>query len=370
MTAFETERIDTVVIGGGQAGLSVGHHLAQRGIDFVILDARERTGDAWRARWDSLRVFVPAKFCGLDGMPYPADGDYYPTKDEYAAYLEEYARRFELPVRLGVAVDRVCKQGDRYRVASGDSVIEADNVIVAMANYQLPKIPGFSSELDESIVQIHSRDYRNPGQLQPGPALVVGAGNSGAEIALEINDGRQVWLAGRYPGHIPFDIETFLARKILVRLVLRGVFHRVLTRSTPMGRRFMAVKRGHGTPLVRTKPKDIAAAGIEQVGRVEGVTDGLPRLADGRTLDVTNVVWSTGYEPGFSWIDIDVLDDHGFPRNSRGIVDESPGLFFVGLEFQYAVSSSQFHGVGRDAARVADAVAARQATGLVPTAVG
>lgn len=359
MTAFETESINTVVIGGGQAGLSVGHHLAKRGVEFVILDANSRTGDTWRNRWDSLRVFTPAKFSGLDGMPYPSHGDYYPTKDEYADYLEAYASRFELPVRLGVEVDRLSRRGDRYVVAAGDAVIEADNVVVAMAHYQVPRIPEFAADLDPAVRQIHSRDYRNPAQLREGDALVVGAGNSGAEIALDINDGRRVWLAGEHPGFIPFDITSFLARKLLVRLVLRVAFHRLLTEATPIGRRFKATKAGHGIPLVRTKPKDLVAAGIERVGRMEGVTDGLPRLADGRTLDVANVVWCTGFQPGFSWIDMDVMEN-GFPRHHRGIVDESPGLFFVGLEFLYALSSSQFHGVGRDAAYVADAVAQRK----------
>lgn len=362
MTAFETEHVDTVVIGGGQAGLSVGHHLAKRGVEFVILDASARIGDAWRNRWDSLRVFTPAKFSGLDGMPFPAHPDYFPTKDEYGDYLETYARKFELPVRLGVEVDRLRRRGDGYVVAAGDAAIEADNVIVAMAHYQEPRIPVFASELDRSIRQIHSRDYRNPAQLKPGDALVVGAGNSGAEIALDINEGRKVWLAGDYPGYIPFDINSFLARKLLVRLVLRGVFHRILSERTPIGRRFRDKKMGHGVPLVRTKPRDLEAAGIEHVGRVTGVHQGLPRLADDRTMDVANVVWCTGFQPGFSWIDIDVLEN-GFPRHRRGVVEESPGLYFVGLEFLYALSSSQFHGVGRDAAYIAEAVASRSKRG-------
>ncbi|HEX7097740.1 MAG TPA: NAD(P)-binding domain-containing protein [Acidimicrobiia bacterium] len=359
MTAFDTEYVNTVVIGGGQAGLSVGYHLASLGIEFVILDANARIGDAWRSRWDSLRVFTPAKFSGLDGMPFPTHPDYFPTKDEYADYLEEYAHRFGLPVRLGVEVDRLGKRGDKYLVAAGDEVIEADNVVVAMAHYQKPKIPDFASELDPSIYQTHSLHYRNPAQLRPGDALVVGAGNSGVEIALDVNEGRRVWLAGEYPGHIPFDIDGFWARKLLVLFVLRGVFHRLLSVRTPIGRRFRDKKMGHGVPLVRTKPRDIASAGIEQVPRMAGVSHGLPLLVDGRTIEVANVVWCTGFEPSFLWIDIDVLDNNGFPRHRRGVVEESPGLYFVGLEFLYALSSSQFHGVGRDAAYVAHQIASR-----------
>lgn len=357
MTAFEMERTDTVVIGGGQAGLSVGYHLARRGVPFVILDAGQRVGDTWRNRWDSLRLFTPAKFSGLDGMPFPAHGDHYPTKDEMADYLEAYAQRFDLPIRAGVEVDRLCRRGEHYIVAAGDSVIEADNVVVAMAN-QMPRIPESAAGLGDEIFQIHSRDYRNPSQLRDGPTLVVGAGNSGVEIAIEIASEHRVWLAGDYPGYIPFRIESFLARKLLVRLVVRVVFHRILTERTPVGRRFREKKAAHGRPLVRTKPKDVAAAGVEQVPRVTGVRDGLPLLADGRTLEVANVIWCTGYEPALWWVDIDVLEA-GLPRHHAGIVEESPGLYFIGLEFLYAASSEQIHGVGRDAARVAKAVAAR-----------
>lgn len=360
MTAFEVERIDTVVIGGGQAGLSVGYHLTRRGVPHVILDAGSRVGEAWRSRWDSLRLFTPAKFSGLDGFPFPGDVDHFPTKDEVADYLEDYARRFDLPVRLGVAVDRLCRRGDRYVVAAGDAVIEANNVVVAMANHQVPRIPAFASELDKSIRQLHSRDYLRPGELQDGPVLIVGAANSGVEIALDVADGRQVWLAGDYPGYIPFDIEGFLARKLLVRLVLRGVFHRVLTDRTPMGRKFRAKKMGHGAGLVRTKPKDVAAAGIEHLPRVTGVRNGLPVVGGDRTIDAANVIWCTGYDPGFSWIDVDVdVIEDGWPRHQRGVVPEAPGLYFVGLSFLYSVSSEMIHGVGRDATRIAEAVVAR-----------
>ena len=182
---MRTERIDTIVIGAGQAGLSVGYHLARRGVPFVILDAGERIGDQWRKRWDSLRLFTPARFSSLDGLPFPADADSFPTKDAMGDYLEAYARRFALPVRCGVRVERVSRLGERFLVIAGDQRFEADNVVVAMANYQRPRVPAFANELDPRIVQLHSFDYRNPAQFQEGAVLVVGAGNSGAEIALD-----------------------------------------------------------------------------------------------------------------------------------------------------------------------------------------
>lgn len=205
------EDFHTIVIGAGQAGLSVGYHLAKRHRPFVILDANERVGDSWRQRWDSLRLFTPAMFCGLAGMPFPAPRYSFPTKDEMADYLEAYAERFELPVRTGTRVDRLTRNGNRFVVTAGDQTLKADNVVVAMANYQHPKVPAFADRLDPRIVALHSMEYRNPGQLRDGPVLLVGAGNSGAEIALELAAHHETWIAGRDVGAIPFRIDGVMA---------------------------------------------------------------------------------------------------------------------------------------------------------------
>ena len=353
------ERFDVIVIGAGQAGLSVGHHLRGRGLSFVILDGNARVGDSWRARWDSLRLFTPAIFDGLDGMPFPAPPFSFPTKDEMADYLEAYAKRFELPVRNGVRVDRLTREGSTYIVTAGTMRFEAPHVVVAMASYQSPKVPSFAGELDPGIVQLHSRDYKGPGQLREGAVLIAGGGNSGAEIALEIARSHRVWLAGRDTGHIPFRIAGLPARLFLTRFVLRFVFHRVLTVDTPLGRRARPGMISKGSPLIRIKPEDLTAAGVARAPRVAGVRDGKPLLADGRVLDVANVIWSTGFHPGFSWIDLPVLDEMGEPVQERGIVSKEPGLYFVGLHFLYAFSSTMIHGVGRDARRVAQAVVDR-----------
>lgn len=362
MNALRTERIDTVVIGGGQAGLSAGYHLARRGVPFVILDANRRVGDSWRHRWDSLRLFTPARFNGLDGMPFPARPHSFPTKDEMADYLEEYARRFELPVRTGVRVERLTKDGSRFLVEAGDRRVEADHVVVAMSSWQRPRVPGASRELDPEIVQVHSAEYRNPGQLRDGAVLVVGVGNSGGEIALDVVGGHRTLLAGRETGHVPFRVEGAVGR-LMVPVVLRLLFHRVLTVSTPMGRRARPKMIARGEPLVRVKPKDLVAAGVERVPRVVGARDGLPLLEDDRVADVANVIWATGFHPDFSWIDLPGLGD-GEPDHDRGVARTEPGLYFVGLKFLYSVSSSQIHGVGRDAERIARTIAARQARPL------
>jgi putative flavoprotein involved in K+ transport len=355
-----TERVQVVVIGAGQAGLSVGYHLAQLGIQFVILEARERIGDSWRERWDSLRLFTTGRLDSLDGMPFPAPGHQFPTKDEMAAYLEAYATRFRLPVRTGVRVTGLTRRGDRYLVSAGDLRFEADHVVVAMASYQEPRIPAFAAELASEIRQLHSREYRRPSQLQPGGVLVVGAGNSGAEIALEaVRTGHETWLSGRDTGKVPFRIDTVLSRYVLQPLLLRVIFHRLLTVDTPMGRKARPKIISSGGPLIRTKPKDLIAAGVRRVPRTAGIKDGLPVLEDGTVLDVTNVVWCTGFHPGFSWIDLPVLDEHGEPKHERGLLPQEPGLSFVGLHFLYSMSSTMIHGVGRDAERIAEAVEQR-----------
>jgi putative flavoprotein involved in K+ transport len=355
----EYESVQTVVIGGGQAGLSVGFHLARRGLPFVILEANDRVGDTWRRRWDSLRLFTAARYDGLDGMPFPAPQYTFPTKNEMADYLEAYATRFRLPVRTGVKVDRLFKERGRYIVKAGNKHIEAEHVVVAMATYQVPHIPAFARELNSNIVQLHSRDYRNPGQLRHGGVLIVGAGNSGSEIAVEVVRSHRTWMSGRDTGHLPFRIDGFLGRTFLVPLVLRVVFHRILTVRNAIGRRVRPKVISQGGPLIRVKPANLAAAGVERVPRVAGIRDGLPVLDDGRVLDVTNVIWCTGFHPGFSWIDLPILENNGEPKHEEGCVPNQPGLYFVGLHFVYAMSSTMIHGVGRDADRIAGTIEAR-----------
>ena len=358
MSELIPERVHTIIIGGGQAGLSVGYYLKRQGRPFVILEANQRIGDTWRRRWDSLRLFTPARFDGLVGMPFPAPPYSFPTKDEMGDYLERYAARFDLPVRTGVKVDRLTREGGRYVLTAGERRLEAEHVVVAMANYQVPRVPPFSHELDPGIVQLHSLDYRNPGQLREGPVLIVGAGNSGAEIAKELATSHRVWVSGRDTGHVPFRIDS-LASRLLLPIVFRLVFHRILTVRTPIGRKVRPNVLGVGGPLIRVKPEALAAAGVERVPRMAGVLRGQPLLTDGRQLEAANVIWCTGFHPGFSWIDLPVFEDDGHPRHEAGVVTSEPGLYFVGLHFLYALSSTMIHGVGRDAKRIAGVIDAR-----------
>jgi putative flavoprotein involved in K+ transport len=358
-----TERLDVVVIGGGQAGLAVGYHLKRLDLSFVILDANHRIGDSWRHRWDSLRLFTPARYDSLDGMPFPAPPHYFPTKDEMADYLERYATHFDLPVRNGVTVTRLSGGHGKFLVETNDGDLEAGSVVVAMSSWQNGKVPSFAADIAQDVVQLHSSEYESPAQLRPGSILVVGAGNSGADIAMDVADGRRtVSLSGPDVGHIPFRPEGWLGR-LLIPIIFRVVFHRILTTSTPIGRRLRLKLITKGEPLVRVKPKDLERAGVERVARVVGAESGTPLLQDGTRLEVANVVWCTGYSPAFDWIDLPL--DSEDPAQLGGISPDHPGLYFVGLKFLYSISSHQIHGVNRDAARVADAIGARSASATV-----
>ncbi|MFE7166003.1 flavin-containing monooxygenase [Streptomyces sp. NPDC057616] len=351
---MSTERIETVVVGGGQAGLATGYHLARRGRPFVILDAGERVGDAWRARWDSLRLFSPARFDGLPGLPYPGPAWAFPTRDEFADYLQAYAAWAELPVRTRTAVRRVSYDGGRYVVETdGDLRYEAANVVIAAGYDRLPKTPDHASQLAQGVRQLHAVDYRGPDQLQDGPVLVVGAGNSGADIALELARTHRVLLSGPHPGQLPWHIDRRPARVLVPALFF--LFRHLLTVRTPIGRKVRPRVLAHSAPLIRVKSADLKAAGVERVARTTGVRDGRPLLADGTAADVANVVWCTGFRPDTSWIDLPdthVFGEDGEPAQYRGVVDTQPGLYFVGRLFQYAMASSMIQGVGRDAEHV------------------
>lgn len=357
--------IDTVVIGAGQAGLSAGYHLKRRGLPFVILDADARIGDNWRERWDSLRLYSPAIVDGLPGMPFPAPRLHYPSGREMGDYLEKYAMAFELPVISGTRVDRVEPlpgPDGGFLVEAGGRRYAARQVIVATGAFRHPRVPGFAALLDPSVMQLHSSGYRNPSQLKPGPVLVVGLSHSGADIAYEAAQTHRTLLAGHAHGELPFRvIDTW--RTWIFGPIFTFLATRVLTIRTPIGRKVSPYVRSGGGPLIRIRSDDLARVGVERHDqRVVGVRAGKPELADGTVLDVANVVWSTGFRPDYGWISVpDLVGEDGWPRERRGVSLAAPGLFFLGIPFQYAFSSMLVVGAGRDAAYVVDRVAERAA---------
>jgi putative flavoprotein involved in K+ transport len=353
------DHVETIVIGGSQAGLAVGYYLRQRGLPFVIVDENRRVGDAWRNRWDSLRLFTPARYSGLPGMPFPGPTSAYPTKDDTANYLETYAREFGLPVRTGVKVARLSAAGDHFEAFCGEKVLSAENVVVATGAYHHPRVPAFAGGLDGAIIQLHSSKYRNRSQLRNGGVLVVGAGNSGAEIATELAGHHRIWLSGLDTGQEPTragSIPDRLFTPIMWLMATR------LTVTTSMGRKLRDhfLEPPRGIPLGRVRRKDIIAAGIERVGRTIGVQDGYPLLEDGRVLEASNVIWCTGYTPDFSWVDLALPTHNGFPIQDRGMVESIPGLYFIGLLFLYSLSSALLGGVGRDAKHIVDHIASKR----------
>ena len=348
------ERFEAVVIGAGQAGLSAGFHLGNEGVDVAILSEESRIGDNWRRRWDSLRLFTPARYSGLPGMPFPAPPSHLADKDEVADYLERYAQRFDLPVRLESRVRRLTSDGERFQllIDGCDSVIEADNVVVATGAFQTPNIPAVAATLSSSIHQLHSSAYRNRFELPDGPVLVVGAGNSGAQIALEIARDRKVWLAGRDTGHLPRRILGFDLFDWIWPLLTRA------TTDTIIGRRLHTKAKNGGDALIGIPERHLETAGVARVGRLTAQRGGLPVCGD-RVLEPSVIVWCTGFSPDYRWIDLPVLDDGGYPRHENGASPDAPGLYFLGLRFQRRMASSLIGGVGSDAALIAQQIGAR-----------
>ncbi|MGV1007614.1 MAG: flavin-containing monooxygenase [Dermatophilaceae bacterium] len=361
-------RVKTLVIGAGQTGLATAYYLTRAGHDCLVVDEHGRVGDQWRRRYDSLRLNTPAGRDALPGMPFPAPRHSFPTGREMGDYLEAYVRAHAIDVAHRTSVQRVERlPGGGYRVSCSTMVVDADQVVVATGGEHHPRVPGFASLLDPGIRQVHSGRYHGPSQLLPGPVLVVGASQSGADLALECAQaGHETWLSGTVKGEIPVDIDSRRAR--LAVPVLFFVATHVLTERTPIGRSMRPRIRAGGTPLIRVKRRHLDQAGVHRVeSRTTGVLDGRPQLADGTVLEVANVLWCTGFEQDFSFIHPSVVDEGGWPRDEGGVVPDSPGLYFVGLLFQRGFYSMLIGGAGRDAKHIATHILAADAKRPAPS---
>lgn len=344
------EHIDTVVIGGGQAGLATGICLKDHGAPFVILEADPRVGEGWRRRWDSLRLFTPGQFSGLPGSPSPAGRRGFATKDQFAEYLESYA--VGLPLRTGITVTAVKRVGDGFELATTAGPMSALHIVVANGPNRLPRVPEFAHNLRPAITQLHSSAYHNPAELPAGDVLVVGAGTSGAQIALELVATRRVFLAGRPTVHIPDAVFRFAGSAYWF------LVSHLLTIDTAPGRRVAVNFSKRGAPLISVSMKQVDAAGVIRLPRVTGAANGLPTTGDS-IVEVGTVIWATGYQPDLSWLPPLEQTDDGYPVTRRGVVESIPGLYFVGMPFQYGLTSGLIGGVGRDAAFIADIIAER-----------
>jgi putative flavoprotein involved in K+ transport len=355
-----TEHVDTLIVGGGQAGLAAGYHLGRRGMPFLILDADERIGDHWRERWDSLRLYSPARWDSLPGFRFPARAFHYPTAREMGDYLAAYAERFALPVRSGTRVERVdpAPDGDGFLVSTAGRRISARQVVVATGPFRIPSVPALAEQLDPAIRQLHSHEYHDPSQLQDGPVLVVGLSHSGADIAFEVAKTHRTIVSGKAAGQLPVGVDSVRGR--VGWPVISFAFAHVLTIRTPMGRAMRPHVRQGGGPLLRVRLPDLDAAGVERHdAKTVGVQDGKPVLADGTVLDVANVIWCTGYRRDYSWIGAPVMGPDGYPDEVRGVSPTVAGLYFLGVPFSYAFTSMLVAGAGRDAKYVVDRIADR-----------
>ena len=345
--------LDAVVIGGGQAGLAIAWHLKRQGLRFVVLEAGSELGHTWRDRWDSLKLFTPAQYDGLPGMPFPAPADAYPTKDPVADYLQTYVTAFDLPVRLNARVTSLTRTDDRFEVRTADETIQARQVVVATGPFQVPFVPPAAQGLEPSVTQVHSASYRNPEALPGGPVLVVGGGNSGFQIAEELAATRQVDLSiGERAPMLP---QRLAGRDLFWWLTRLGLLR--VTVDSRLGRR-----TSRREFIIGTNKRRLRKAGVRFRPRlVEG--DGRTvRFADGSTLDVGVVVWATGYRSDYTWIHIPAAVEHGQVVHRRGVT-KIAGLYFLGLSWQHTRGSALLGFVNQDAAYLADQIAAHHHAG-------
>lgn len=342
--------LDVVVVGAGQAGLAMGRELERRGLDHLIVDGAKAIGDSWRARWRSLRLFTPAAFSSLRGVPFPAAPDHHPTKDEVADYLAAYARAFSMPIALDEPVRTVrAERSGGFAVVTDYAAYRTRQVVVATGGFQRPSVPAIAATLGARVTQLHSTDYRDPSMIAPGPVVVVGGGASGVQIARELAATHPVTLAvGKRMARVP---ERILGRSVFHWLEAAGAMRAPTT--TWIGRRMRRremligddparIARRHGVRLV------------DRVVRAEG--DGL-RSIDGTLSPARTVIWCTGYRPDYAWLDLPVLDDEGRPRHRRGIT-RVPGVHFLGLPWQHSRGSALLGWVADDAEHVANMIEA------------
>src|SRR4051812_15058730 len=347
----DRDTLDVLVIGAGQAGLALGHHLARRGADFLLLDAGPEIGSSWRSRWDSLRLFSPARYDSLPGLPFPAPADSHPGKDDVADYLAAYARHFDLPVRLNSPALRLHRDDDGvFAVATPTGTLRARQVVVATGPFQPPRIPAVASEVDPGVPQLHSAEYRNPAQLPAGArVLVVGAANSGLQIAAELAQRCDVTVAvGSEPLQLP---QRIAGRDLFFWLTRAGFF------SVPAHTRIARRLRSRGDLVIGTRSSELRGRGVEFRTRLTGVTGRTVSFADGGTADVDAVVWATGYRSDHSWLHVPGVVVDRQVRHEAGVTDV-PGVYFLGLPWQPCRGSALLGFVGADAATLADRMAA------------
>jgi putative flavoprotein involved in K+ transport len=359
------EHLDVAVVGGGQAGLTMGYYLRAQGLRFANFERGASIAPAWRERWDSLTLFTPRRYSALPGLPFPGDPDGYPTRDEVIVYLERYAETFELPIELNSEVRRLSHEGGRFVVEVDLRTITADQVVVATGPFQTPFVPELAQGLDSGVWQVHSTGYRQPGDVPEGAVLVVGGGNTGFQIAKELSATHKVILSVG-------SRQKPLPQRIAGRDLFWWLTRTHLLFTTVESR--LGSKLQHRDTLIGSSPRELKRRyGVELTPRAIDAADRTVRFEDGSELEVDGVVWATGYRLDFSWIDLPILDSNGRLRHRRGVTDV-PGLYFLGLTWQWTRGSALIGWVKDDAAflteRLASSNEAKTAPERVPEAAG
>jgi putative flavoprotein involved in K+ transport len=342
---------EVVVVGAGQAGLAMGYFLKQQGRKFVIVEAADSIGSAWRDRWESLTLFTPRRYSGLPGLPFPGDPEGYPDRDEVIAYLERYAETFELPSELNSPVRKLTAENGRFVLEGEGRTTTADQVVVATGPFQKPYVPEVAKRLAPDVVQMHSTGYRNPGDIPEGTVLVVGGGNTGFQIAEELSRTHGVVLAvGSKQKPLPQrllgrDLFWWLTKSRLLDTTIDSrLGRRLSTRDTLIGSSPRAMRRRYGVEMTR---------------RVVDTDGRRVRFEDGSELEFDAVICATGYRPDYAWIDLPVFEGDGRLRHRRGVTD-APGLYFLGLTWQHTRGSALIGWVKDDAAFIAEQITAFQ----------
>lgn len=330
---------NTVVIGGGQAGLAAAYYLKKRNKDFVILEATAETGHSWKGRYESLRLFTSARYNGLPGLPFPGDPGRFPGKDEVGDYLKNYAASFKMPILFNTRVTSVKKDNGHFLVQTNGGAFISKNVIVCTGAFQKPFMPSFSGALNRSIRQLHSSAYQRPGQLKPGNTLVVGGGNSGVQIVEELL---------KVQGNIYFSFSGKLKAMPngrLTQLLIFGCGIASASIKSPLGEWM----KSRPEPVIGTDLRKLyRSSNLRLVGRTRGASEDEIYCEDAALDSVQNIIWATGFRPDFTWINADIFNEAGYPETSRGVT-RTEGLYFLGLPWMHSRSSGLLCGVGKDA---------------------
>jgi putative flavoprotein involved in K+ transport len=351
MSSTSSNETEILVIGGGQAGLAMGYHLAERSLSFLIVDANPEVGHVWRSRWDSLRLFTSAEYNNLPGMQFSGTRGGYPGKDEIASFLQAYAEEAQLPIRLNTQVTSLAREGGTYVARTAEGEFRARQVVIATGPFHIPFIPAFSQDLDPELPQIHSAEYHNSDSLPAGKTLVVGGANSGQQIALELSESRPVEIS--VGEKLPTLPQRPLGRDIWWWLTMMRVSR--ITVESRLGKRLSQRDVVIGGGL-----RELKRDGVVIRPRVVGGSGRTVTFDDGSSADYEAIVWATGFTVDHSWIEIpEIKDERGQIRHVRGVT-ESPGLYTVGMTWQYTRTSALLGWVGDDAAFLADQIEAAQ----------